>query len=104
MPVFEFMCKKCGYEWEDLFLGTDPLPKFCPDCKKEGEVKKLISLCSGKVELAGRELTEKLYIDGKKEAAIAATDSNKMANIVGEEKYHQQQLRKDFLKKEKGKS
>ncbi len=42
MPIYEFVCKKCNYKFEQLILSSDdPAPK-CPKCQNEN-VEKLIS-------------------------------------------------------------
>jgi putative FmdB family regulatory protein len=41
MPIFEYSCKGCGYEFETLVLpGTTPA---CPSCSSE-ELEKRVSL------------------------------------------------------------
>jgi len=40
MPLYEYECKKCGYEFEALVIGTR-LPA-CPKCKSE-ELQKRVS-------------------------------------------------------------
>lgn len=100
MPIYEHRCLKCYYEWEDFFNPSDPLPTKCPSCKKQGKIKKLISLCETRVALHGRENFKKQWQEGKKIAREARKSPDIMANIVGEEKYHKQQLEYDKLKKE----
>lgn len=41
MPLYEYVCLKCGKEHEILQKFSDDPVKTCPDCK--GEMKKLIS-------------------------------------------------------------
>ncbi len=58
MPIYEFMCEGCEHEWEDLISSwKSPLPEKCPECGKK-KVKKLISWCSGTVELSGKEYAD----------------------------------------------
>jgi len=40
MPLFDFVCKKCGREFEALIMGADK-PQ-CPDCGS-GKVEKQMS-------------------------------------------------------------
>ena len=43
MPIFEFVCRKCGKQFEELFLSsTDDKKTTCPNCKSK-KVDKLIS-------------------------------------------------------------
>lgn len=41
MPIYEFLCKKCGDTFEVWQRVSDPLPKRCKKCG--GSVKKLLS-------------------------------------------------------------
>jgi len=99
MPTYEHRCKLCEHEWEDFYsIKADP-PTVCPSCEKEGGVERLISGGSGKgiMVLTGRELKGRIYSDAMKARKRAATDENYRANIIGEDKYHQRQLKKDAL-------
>jgi putative FmdB family regulatory protein len=43
MPIYEFSCKKCNHQFEELFLSaTDDLVPECPKCKSK-KTDKLIS-------------------------------------------------------------
>ena len=45
MPIYEYMCEKCGHEFErEQRITADPI-KTCPECKAR-KVKKLISQTS----------------------------------------------------------
>ena len=42
MPIYEYVCEKCGSSFEHLAFSTkEPLPE-CPQCKHK-KVKKIIS-------------------------------------------------------------
>lgn len=88
MPTYEHKCEACEHEWDQIYGMNDPVPTVCPKCNVEGKVKRLISWSSGRAELTGRDLTEKLWADGKKLAREARTNENLRANIMGEDKYH----------------
>ena len=86
------MCKSCGHLWEDLFSLHDPIPE-CEKCGSKN-VKRVISLCAGRVdEPMSKEKIAKLQAEGKKIAKKARKDENLMANIIGEDKYHKSQLK-----------
>ncbi|MDR2818939.1 MAG: zinc ribbon domain-containing protein [Desulfovibrio sp.] len=43
MPIFEYVCKKCGHEFEELVFGG--VMPSCPACGTE-KTQKLMSRCS----------------------------------------------------------
>lgn len=42
MPTYDFICKKCSYEFEEIMKISDPLPTVCPKCQVDGGVQKKI--------------------------------------------------------------
>lgn len=89
MPIYEHKCEACNHIWEDWFSSyKTPIPDECPECKVKGKIIRLVSWCSGKVELTGRELVQSLRADGKKLSKEARNNENLAANLVGEGKYH----------------
>jgi len=66
-------------------------------------VKRLISGGSGKgiVELTGHELKAKIKEDATKMRRNAGKDEKLLANLVGEKKYHSNELFRDQVKREK---
>lgn len=42
MPIYEYQCKQCGHEFEQLVLGSQT--PACPSCNSE-KVDKLMSCC-----------------------------------------------------------
>jgi putative FmdB family regulatory protein len=91
MPTYEHICmnEECQYEWEDEYSIKDDPPQLCPKCGKN-TAKRLISGGSGKgkVELYGRELSEKLKDDTQKLKKELATNETLRANFYGETKYN----------------
>ncbi|WP_207261750.1 zinc ribbon domain-containing protein [Desulfovibrio sp. Huiquan2017] len=54
MPIYEYICKQCGHEFEELvFKAEAPAP--CPRCGS-AETEKLMSACSAKVDGGGPNL------------------------------------------------
>ena len=45
MPLFEFVCKKCGKKFEKIVFSTDKEEIECPQCKSK-EVEKQFSTFS----------------------------------------------------------
>ena len=41
MPLFEYVCKQCGHQFEELVLGTTT--PTCPSCRSQ-QLKKLLSV------------------------------------------------------------
>jgi putative FmdB family regulatory protein len=99
MPIYEHKCNACQHEWEDIFKMSDPVPDECPECHEKGQVERLMSLCAGRVELTGHELTQHLVAEGRKLGREARTNENLAANIVGEEKFHKRELARSKKKK-----
>ncbi len=42
MPIFEFECKNCNHQFEELVFHSDESLPTCPECKS-GNAEKLIS-------------------------------------------------------------
>jgi putative FmdB family regulatory protein len=54
MPIYEYVCKACGNEFEELVFDTEePVP--CPRCGG-ADTEKLMSACSAKVDGGGPTL------------------------------------------------
>jgi putative FmdB family regulatory protein len=41
MPLYEYLCQKCGHRFERIQRFSDPMVKKCPDCG--GKVEQVIS-------------------------------------------------------------
>lgn len=87
MPKYNFECKSCENEWDDIILYKDPNPD-CPECQSK-DVSRLFPLIAlGKVKLYGQDYKDSL-MKGKLDAyKRASTDETFAANLVGEQKYH----------------
>lgn len=42
MPIFEYLCKKCNHQFEQLVISSNDPDPVCPKCKKKN-VEKLMS-------------------------------------------------------------
>lgn len=51
MPIYEYKCRECGHEYEELVFSRDATPP-CPKCTSE-KTEKLMSACSAKVDGGG---------------------------------------------------
>ena len=97
MPTYEHLCLHCTHEWEDMYsIKADP-PTICPKCGTEGMVKRLVSGGCGRgiVTLTGYELAAHCKAEGRKTANEAMKDENLRANLIGEDRYHNQLLETD---------
>ncbi|MBM4284433.1 MAG: zinc ribbon domain-containing protein [Deltaproteobacteria bacterium] len=47
MPIFEYRCRACGAEFEQLVFGSNAAVQ-CPTCRG-AEVEKLMSACAAKI-------------------------------------------------------
>ena len=41
MPIYEYQCKSCGYEFEEVQRFSDPAFDECPSCTKSSAVRKV---------------------------------------------------------------
>lgn len=94
MPTYLHVCHECNKEWEDMYSMKQDPPDTCPNCGCVGKVERLIYGGSGRgiVERTGEELKEKTKNDSKELMKEMLKDEKLLANLVGEEKYHQNQL------------
>jgi putative FmdB family regulatory protein len=84
MPCYLHECKACKHQWEETYSIHAEVPNVCPECKVEGQVKRLISGGgSVKVELTGKELVQQLWKEGKQIAKEARRNENLAANLYG---------------------
>lgn len=83
MPIYEYVCEKCGSRIEVIQKVTDEPPKRCSTCR--GKLEKVISRTSFHLKGSGWYLTdyartssasgkEKVDNEGKKEAKAASAE------------------------------
>ena|SRR6266699_2973600 len=98
MPEYDHKCQneECKHEWSDTYSIKQDPPTTCPQCKQE-TAKRLISGGSGRgiVELSGQDLVNKVKADAQQLKRDAAKDERKYANLLGESKYQDLQVRMD---------
>jgi putative FmdB family regulatory protein len=101
MPTYEYECPNHGIfeEYHSISIKLE----YCPQCKeagKEQEIKRLISLGSkGVVELTGQDLVDKCKADAQVLKKDAAAKEKVYANLLGEQKYQDLQVRLDKQKR-----
>jgi len=74
MPIYEYLCKKCGRQFESFQGITEPELKACKFCK--GKVTKLVSLSSFSLKGSGWYVTD---YAGKK-ATASTTEKSEAKN------------------------
>lgn len=47
MPMFEFRCKDCGHEFEELVASASSYRIACPNCGSQTVEKKVSAFASG---------------------------------------------------------
>lgn len=55
MPLFEFICKKCGKKFEKLVFSTDNEELSCPECKSTEVEKQFSTFSSNASKSSGHE-------------------------------------------------
>jgi putative FmdB family regulatory protein len=45
MPIYEYLCKSCGYEFEEVQKFSDPSLEECPNCGKN-KAERQVSMSS----------------------------------------------------------
>jgi len=90
MPTYEHICtdELCNNKWEESYSIKSNPPTNCPKCGKE-TVKRVIALTAHPVVLlTGQDLKDKIKADAQKLKKELATSENKLANFIGDDKYH----------------
>ncbi len=75
MPIFDYRCRTCGYEFEAIVRAA--LPATCPACHGTA-LERLISLfsvSSASTRQAALKIARQKHQEGKKDQAIAHQES-----------------------------
>lgn len=70
MPLYEYLCKKCGHRFEEIKKFSDKQPKKCPECG--GVIEQVISAPAVQFKGSGWYVTD--Y--AKKSSGSAGTSSS----------------------------
>jgi len=73
MPIYEYQCKSCGYEFESIQKISESPLKECPDCTKP-ELQKLVSAAGFRLKGSGWYETDFKHKGKKKNLAESKTD------------------------------
>ena len=69
MPLYEYLCKKCGHRFEKIQKFSERMVKKCPDCG--GPVEQVISAPAVQFKCSGWYVT-----DYAKKSSTASSSSN----------------------------
>ena len=75
MPIFEYRCRTCGYEFEAIVCAS--LPAACPSCHGTAleQLVSLFSVSSASTRKSALKIAREEYRKGKKDEAIAHQES-----------------------------
>jgi putative FmdB family regulatory protein len=82
MPIYEYICKKCGHEFDEIQKFSDPPIKKCPKCS--GKVEKKLSLPSFQLKGTGWYVTD--FKDKPKKAEQNSTSQKEESKTSPEKK------------------
>lgn len=75
MPIYEYQCRACGYEFETLQkVSEDPLTD-CPDCAKP-QLQKLVSVAGFRLKGSGWYETDFKTKGNKKNLSDSSSDKS----------------------------
>lgn len=60
MPIHDYLCRHCGFQFESLVLGMKDLAR-CPQCGSDNVQRSLVSLFN----CTGVQLTKRLKMDSE---------------------------------------
>ena len=84
MPIYEYVCDKCGKLNDVLQKVNDPPPEQCSGCGAKGTLKKIVSRSS--FVLRGGGWYADLYSSTKKDGTIKPPESGKADSKSAEPK------------------
>ena len=73
MPIYEYQCPDCGYQFEQLQKISDEPIRVCPNCEQT-HVRKLVSQTSFVLK-GGGWYKDHYGLKGKSESASSSTES-----------------------------
>lgn len=80
MPIYEFVCRDCGTEFEKLLSFSSTVTPACPQCQSEN-VKRQMGLPAVHFKGGGWYITDsKKSVDSKKNGESAATESSEKSD------------------------
>lgn len=80
MPIYEYQCKKCGYQFEKIQKMTDEPCRTCPECEAD-EVQKMVTSPAFQLKGTGWYVTD--FRDKQKKPAKPKADSGESSSETG---------------------
>ena len=89
MPIYEYLCKSCGYEFEEVQKFSEPSLEECPNCGKNSSQRQ-VSMSSFHLKgggwykdgysssVAEKENTEKTEKEGSSKSSKESTSDEKL--------------------------
>jgi len=77
VPLYDYLCKKCGHRFEKIQKFSDPEIKECPQCG--GEVERLLSAPAVQFKGSGWYVTDYAKKSGGAPASASSDKSDKSA-------------------------
>jgi putative FmdB family regulatory protein len=79
MPLYEYLCKKCGHRFEEIKKFSDKQPKKCPECG--GVIEQVISAPAVQFKGSGWYVTD--YAKKSSSATGTSSSSNSPDSAIG---------------------
>ena len=87
MPLYEYLCKKCGHRFEEIRKFSDKQPKKCPECG--GVIEQLISAPTVQFKGSGWYVTDyakKKTAGSSSSSGSSSSDSSSESDSGSKEK------------------
>ena len=84
MPIYEYVCKSCGYEFEEMQRFSDAPLEQCPSCQEESSVQRKVSKSA--FHLKGGGWYKDGYGSAKPESSSDSGSESKKSDGDGEAK------------------
>lgn len=102
MPIYEYLCKKCGHRFEEIVKFSDKQPKKCPKCG--GALEQVITAPAVQFKGSGWYVTDypKKGSDSARSSSASSSEADSSAKQATETKDSKDT--KDSKKNDKPKS
>jgi len=84
VPIYEYLCQKCGHKFEKIQKFSDRLIKKCPECG--GPVEQTITAPAVQFKGTGWYVTDYANKDGKDKAASSGSKESSSSSEKAEAK------------------